>query len=106
MGTKTLNPLVAGSSPARVTSGGGVLSGEAAGAGPRKPVTIVTWAFAPDWLTAEEASELSGFDAGTLRWLIEDGSLDTRYEGDGWLIEKLSLWEYQEALLDVLSCSV
>jgi len=62
-------------------------------------VTPVTWAFAPDWLTVEQASYLSGHDEDTVRWLVEDGSIDTRLDG---LIDKESLHEYQEALALVL----
>ncbi|MCX7855984.1 MAG: helix-turn-helix domain-containing protein [Anaerolineae bacterium] len=62
-------------------------------------VTLVTWAFAPDWLTVEEAAELSGHDPEVIRELIEDGTLETREEGGVYLIEKASLREFQEALL-------
>jgi excisionase family DNA binding protein len=70
-----------------------------AGAAMAQVVTLVSWAFAPDWLTIEEASTLSGHDADTLRRLIEDGALDARRNGDGWLIEKAALREFQEARL-------
>jgi hypothetical protein len=65
-------------------------------------VTGVSWVFAPEWLTVGEASHLSGHDADTLRWMIQDGAVDTKRQGDGWLIEKASLREFQEALLEVL----
>jgi hypothetical protein len=61
-------------------------------------VTPVVWAFAPEWLTVREASELSGYDEATIRWLIQDGALDTK-QG---LIEKASLREFREALWEVL----
>ena len=64
-------------------------------------VTLVSWAFAPEWLTVQEASELSGHDVDTLHWLIQDGALDTRCVGNTWLVEKASLREFQEALLEV-----
>jgi excisionase family DNA binding protein len=67
-----------------------------------KPATLVTWAFAPEWLTIEEACELSGHSLDTLHWLIEDGAVDTRHDGDGWLIEKASLREFQEVLAEVV----
>jgi len=38
----------------------------------------------------------------TLHWLIQDGALDTRRVGDTWLVEKASLREFQEALLEIL----
>ncbi len=62
-------------------------------------VTLVSWVFAPEWLTVRKASELSGHDVDTLHWLIQDGVLDTRRVGDTWLVEKASLREFQEALL-------
>lgn len=65
-------------------------------------VTPVMWAFAPDWLTIQEACDLSGHDAATIQWLIENGAVDAEREGDTWLIEKRSLWEFQEALAEVL----
>jgi hypothetical protein len=96
----TLNHSVRGSSPWRLTFQN---RGDGAGAIQMKPnVTLVSWAFAPEWLTVEEASALSGHDLSALDWLIKDGALDTRCEGDIWLIEKASLREFQEALLLVL----
>jgi len=62
-------------------------------------MTLVSWAFAPDWLTIEEASALSGHPPEVLEWLVQDGALDTGRDG---LIEKASLREFQETLLEVL----
>ncbi|GEM_PF-2495725 len=56
---------------------------------------LIDWVLAPDWLTVEEAALLSGYSRDLLLWLIEDGGVDTN-EAD--LVEKRSLWEYQEAL--------
>ena len=69
------------------------------------PVRItspVVWLEAPEWLMPEEAAYLSGYDLETLAWMVQDGAVDTRRDGDGWLIEKESLLEFREALLDVL----
>jgi hypothetical protein len=63
--------------------------------------TLVSWAFAPEWLTVEQASALSGHDLDILRWMIQDGAVDTRRDGGTWLIEKASLREFQESLLEV-----
>jgi len=65
-------------------------------------VTLVSWAFAPEWLTLEEASALSGHPLDVLDWLVQDGAVDTRRDGGGWLIEKRSLYEFQETLAEVL----
>lgn len=95
-----LNHSVRGSSPRRLTL---QTTGYRAGVIQIKPIkTLVAWAFAPEWLTVEEASSLSGHDPDTLHWLIEDGALDTRRQGETWLIEKTSLWEFQQCLLEVL----
>jgi len=66
---------------------------------PRQAVTLVTWISAPEWLTIEEASELSGYDVEIIRRLIEDGAVESRREGGTWLVEKASLREFQESLL-------
>jgi hypothetical protein len=58
---------------------------------------MVTWAFAPDWLTIEEACFLSGRDRGYLLQVIDVDGVDLNNEG---LIEKMSLWEWQETELE------
>jgi len=65
-------------------------------------VTLVSWAFAPEWLTVREACELSGHDVNRMHWMIQDGAVDTRCEGDTFLVEKASLRAFQETLLEVL----
>ena len=65
-------------------------------------ITPVTWLAAPDWLTIPEAAWLSGHDEDTIERLVWEGDVDTRREGDGWLIDKWSLHDFQEALALVL----
>ena len=65
------------------------------------PVTLVAWAFAPDWLTLTEATQLSGHGEDLLLALIQDGSLEAELEGDAWKIQKASLREFQDALFDL-----
>jgi hypothetical protein len=65
-------------------------------------VTPVTWLAAPEWLTVQQAVELSGHDEDTVKWLILDGGVEARQDGDTWLIGKASLHEYQETLALVL----
>lgn len=60
---------------------------------PPRTATGVNWAFAPDWLTIEEACFLGGHDRGFMLQLIEGGGVDLDDDG---LIEKRSLWEWQE----------
>jgi hypothetical protein len=61
--------------------------------------SLVSWIFAPDWLTLAEAERLSGYDRELLRFLIRDGGVDAECHRDRWLIEKRSLRDYQEALV-------
>ena len=68
---------------------------------PPRRASLVDWAFAPAWVTFKQASFLSGHDAETLLWLIEDGALDAKNGADGWLIETLRLREFQETLLEL-----
>ena len=56
--------------------------------------TLVDWAFAPKWLSIEEASSLSGHDVDTLLEIIEVDGVDLDDEGR---IEKQSLWQFLEA---------
>jgi hypothetical protein len=66
---------------------------------PPETATGIDWAFAPDWLTLEEACFLSGHDRGTLLSIIDEGGVDLNADG---LIEKRSLWEFQTTLAEVL----
>jgi hypothetical protein len=60
--------------------------------------TGIDWAFAPDWLALDEACFLSGHDRGFMLQAIEAGCVDLNLDG---LIEKQSLWEYQEVLVEL-----
>jgi hypothetical protein len=61
-------------------------------------VTPLTWALAPAWLDLEKACHLSGYDLDLLRFLIHDGGVDAKQDGDSWLIEKQSLLDFRECL--------
>jgi hypothetical protein len=61
-------------------------------------VNGVTWAFAPDWLTVEEACELARYDRSYMLQVIEAGGVDLDNAG---LIEKRSLWEWLEASVEI-----
>jgi len=54
---------------------------------------MVDWAFAPKWLTLEQACWLSGDDQATMAEIIEAGGVDLN---DAGLIEKESLWDFLE----------
>jgi hypothetical protein len=59
------------------------------------------WLAAPEWLTLEEATRLSGLDEETLQRLIVSGDLEVQENAGAVLIEKLSLSEWLDALLDL-----
>ena len=66
--------------------------------------TLVTWHYAPDWLTPPEAAALLGplYSAETVTALIDLGAVDAEHDAaGGWLVEKRSLREYQEAYWEV-----
>jgi hypothetical protein len=60
--------------------------------------TGVDWAFAPDWLDLDQACFLSGWDRGAMLEIIRVDGVDLN---DAGLIEKHSLWEFQETLVEL-----
>ncbi len=60
---------------------------------------FLDWALAPDWLTVEQARFLSGWSADQMAEIIRENGVDL---DDAGRIEKQSLAEFQEAMLDVL----
>jgi hypothetical protein len=100
----THKPLVGSSNlpvatyePITILAGGAEMTCQAT-----RIITPVTWLAASDWLTIQQAMALSGHDADTVKWLILDGGVDAKRDGDTWLIDKASLHEFQEALAEVL----
>lgn len=69
------------------------------------PATIVTWTFAPEWLTPAEAAGLMGaaYSAESIMTLVAIGAIVAEPTAMGWLVEKRSLQEYQDALLEVVN---
>ena len=63
--------------------------------------TLVSWAFAPAWLTPQEAADLAGYSTDVILELVSEGILDWCEAEGNILIEKRSLREYQEAWLDM-----
>jgi hypothetical protein len=59
-------------------------------------VTPLSWVFAPEWLTFEEACKLSGFYPEIMEHIIEEGGVDLNDEGE---IALDSLIEFREALV-------
>lgn len=56
--------------------------------------TMVDWAFAPQWLSMDEACFLSGKDRDTMLEIIAVDGVDLDDEGR---IERESLWQFLEA---------
>ena len=63
-------------------------------------ITPLMWLYAPEWLTIQEACLLSGWDPDVMQQIIEEGGVDLNSEG---LIEKRSLYEFQEATALVMN---
>lgn len=60
--------------------------------------TGIDWAFAPDWLTIEEACFLTGHDRLTMYCIIGEDRVGLNTEGQ---IEKRGLWECQEVTVEL-----
>jgi hypothetical protein len=65
----------------------------------QRVATTLDWAFAPEWLMIEQACFLSGWDRDGMLEIIDEGGVDLNDEG---LIERESLYEFQESLALVL----
>lgn len=61
-------------------------------------VTPVVWLEAPEFLTPEEASALTGHSDSFIQRMIDADAVELVEAGDGYLIEKESLYEFQESL--------
>ncbi len=68
---------------------------------PKQYVTPVTWLEAPEWLTPQEASALTGHSLAEIQAIIEEGGVELK-DGDQVLIEKRSLYDFQETLAEML----
>ena len=66
---------------------------------------LVTWLAAPDWLTPSEAAVLLGpaEDVTSILALMHAGAVDWEEIDGRLLVEKESLREYKDALLEVLT---
>jgi hypothetical protein len=70
------------------------------------PASIVTWTFAPEWLTPGEAAQLLGpaWSEADVVALIGQAALVAEEDGaGGWLVEKRGLLEFRDALWEVLT---
>ena len=65
----------------------------------RRVATPIDWLFAPEWLDLETACFLSGWTQGQMLRIIEENGVDLSTAG---MIEKQSLWEFNETLAELL----
>lgn len=52
------------------------------------------WANMPEWITTEEAAEISGYHVNYVRRLMRQGKIEGRKAGTMWWIDRDSLKEY------------
>lgn len=69
------------------------------------PASIVTWTFAPEWLTPAHAAQLMGpaYSEASILALIEIGAIVAEEDAGAWLVEKRGLREYRDSLWEVLT---
>ena len=49
-----------------------------------------------EWLTADEAAELTGYNPEQIRRLARDKKINSRKWGNSWMINRISLLDYIE----------
>ncbi len=70
---------------------------------PKRPmVTPATWWAADAWLTLAQAAELTGRSLEEIQTILQVGGLELREEGGQVLIDKNSLYDFQETLAEIL----
>lgn len=50
-----------------------------------------------DWITTNEAAELSGYHPHYVRWLINEGRIEARKFGRTWMVNRPALDRFVEA---------
>lgn len=68
---------------------------------PDRIITPVTWLEAPEWLTPEQAAALTGHSLENIQAIVQDGGVELK-DGDCVLIEKGSLYDFQETWVELL----
>ncbi len=63
-------------------------------------ITPVVWLEAPEWLTPEEAAALTGHTLEAIQEIIDCGGVELK-DGPAVLIDKASLHEFQETLVEL-----
>jgi len=54
-----------------------------------------------EWITTNEAAELTGYAAGYLRQLIAKGRLKAKKRGRDWFLDKAEVLAYAEAMREL-----
>jgi len=60
-----------------------------------------TWADMPDWISVEEAAEISGYHPNYIRKLIRNGQIEADKKGPMWWIDKVSLKAYVDKMKEL-----
>jgi len=68
---------------------------------PKQYVTPVTWLAAPGWLTPQQAAALTGHSLEDIQRIMAEGAVELGQDSDQVLIEKDSLYEFQETLVEL-----
>ena len=58
----------------------------------------VDWASMPDWITTEEAADISGYHVNYIRRLIRQDKVSARKAGLMWWVDRDSLQKYVRAV--------
>ena len=60
--------------------------------------TAMDWSVMPEWITTEEAAEISGYHPEHVRWLARGGKIGAEKKGRDWWIDRDKLREYLETV--------
>lgn len=52
----------------------------------------------PEWITTEEAAEISGYDIQHVRWLAREGRIGATKKGRDWWVDREVFRAYLEAM--------
>ena len=51
-----------------------------------------------EWLTTQEAAELTGYDVTHIRWLIREDRVEGQKFGRDWMVNRRSIQNYTDAM--------
>ena len=61
-------------------------------------INLAKWLEAPQFLSPDEAARLAGRSRDDIDRMIDDDAVELVEEGSGYLIEKQSLYDFEESL--------